>query len=78
MKVPSNKRDVQVFLGMIGYYRRFMPGFASKGKPLFHLLKDGVQFIWSKSCQMAFKELKSALMTTPILRYLDFSKPFII
>lgn len=67
MKIPSNKIDIQVFLDMIGYYRHFVPGFASKDEPLFHLLKDGVQFLWSKLCQKAFEELKLALMTTSIL-----------
>ena len=44
MKQPESKRDIQVFLGMVGYYRRFIPNFSRTGEPLFHLLKDGVPF----------------------------------
>lgn len=47
MKTPESKRDVQVFLEIVGCYCQFVPQFAAIGKPLFHLLKVGVQFNWS-------------------------------
>lgn len=78
MQTPANKRDVQVFLGMIGYYRRFIPGFASIGDPLFHLLKGEVPFNWSSSCQEAFDTFKKCLISLPLLSYPDFSKPFTV
>ena len=78
MKVPTNKRDVQVFLGMIGYYRRFVDNFSRKGEALFHLLKDGVKFDWSPACQEAFDVLRLSLTKAPILRYPDFNREFIV
>ena len=71
MAVPTNKRDVQVLLGMIGYYKRFIPKFSSIGDPLFHLLKIDTPFEWSPACQKAFELLKQALMEEPVLAYPD-------
>ena len=78
MAKPKNKRDIQVFLGMIGYYRRFIPNFAQLAGPLFHLLKGNTHFLWNEECTKAFKSLKMKLMTAPILMYPDFSKQFIV
>lgn len=63
MQTPSNKRDVQVFLGTIGYYKRFIPNFAGLGSPLFHLLKNEVKFSWATGCQKSFEDLKATLVS---------------
>lgn len=78
MQVPANKRDIQVFLGMIGYYRRFIPNFAQLGDPLFNLLRTDVDFFWSTACQKAFDALKHTLMCAPVLAYPNFDKPFVV
>ena len=76
MKALSSKKDIHFFLGMVGYYRRFIPGFAKIANPLFYLLKYEAKFIWTNECQRAFDKLKSKLITAPVLNYLDFEKKF--
>ena len=78
MKPPSCVRDIQVFLGMIGYYRRFVQDFSLKAAPLFHLLKKDSVFSWSEEAQKSFDILRTCLMTAPILNYPNFQKPFIV
>ena len=53
MSTPANKRDIQVFLGMVGYYRRFISDFSKIAQPLFHLLKHEVPFIWSNDFKVS-------------------------
>lgn len=75
---PKNERDIIAFIGLIGYYRRFIKDFASRTKPLTELLKKDSKFEWTESQEKAFKELTKALCTKPVLCYPDFSKPFIV
>ena len=51
MSVPVNKHNIQVFLGMIGYYWRFITDFSKIAQSFFHLLKNEVPFIWPKKLQ---------------------------
>lgn len=76
--IPKSVKDVRSFLGLAGYYRRFIEGFATIGRPLFDLTKKGEEFSWSSECQEAFESLKRKLLTAPILVYPDFTKPFIL
>ena len=78
IKRPESKRDIQVFLGMVGYYCWFIPGFATKREPLFHLLKAGVDFVCLKQFQNAFEKLETALPIDPVLKYPDFDQPFVV
>ena len=73
---PQNKRGVRRFLGMVGYYRRFVKNFSDLASPLTELLKKDVKFTWNSECQKAFENLKSTLITFPLLRSPDFSLPF--
>lgn len=75
---PQNARDVRAFLGLVGYYRKFIKDFAGRTKPLTELLKKDSRFEWAKSQEIAFKDLTKALCHKPVLRYPDFSKPFIV
>lgn len=75
---PSNVSELRSFLGLISYYRKFVKDFASKAAPLHKLLRKGVEFIWDSNCESAFKTFKEALTSYPILRYPDFSLPFVL
>ena len=78
--IPQTKKQVQVFLGLTGYYRRFIPNYASVASPLTDLTRKSapVQVVWSLSCDRAFEDLKQSLCTSPILRSPDFTQPFIL
>ncbi|KAJ0779178.1 putative nucleotidyltransferase, Ribonuclease H [Helianthus annuus] len=74
---PKNVKDVRSFLGLAGYYRRFIRQYASIAGPLTDLLKKD-NFTWSPPQEDAFVRLKTLLSSTSVLRLPDFSKPFTI
>ena len=73
---PQNRRELQRFLGMIGYYRRFVMNFSDVIAPLTDLLKKDKKFIWSPECQVSFETIKNLLMCQPILASPNFDLPF--
>ena len=75
---PVDKKALQHFLGLTGYYRRFVQGYAQIANPLFSLLRDGVDFVWGPDQQAAFQTLKERLISAPMLHRPDFSKRFIL
>ncbi|CAM5135781.1 unnamed protein product, partial [Natator depressus] len=78
--VPKSKKQVQAFLGLAGYYRRFVPHYSQIATPLTDLTKkkqpNAVQ--GTEECQNAFNQLKATLMSDPVLRAPDFDKPFLV
>lgn len=78
IKTPKNPKDIKSFLGLVGYYRKFIPQFAKISKPLTKLLNKEAKFEWTDACQESFQNLKSALTSEPILQYPDFNKPFVL
>jgi hypothetical protein len=74
-KPPTTVSDVQSFLGLAGYYRRFIPNFSKITKPFTELLKKGNKYVWSKPCNEAFKHLKKLLTTSLVLAQSDTTKP---
>ena len=76
--IPKNKKEILRFLGMSGYYRPFIAGYAKLAEPLTRLLKEGQPFVWEVEQGSAFNSLKLALTTAPILSFPDFHKPFVI
>ena len=74
--VPKNRKGVMQFLGLAGYYRKFVANFSELAEPLTNLLKKNVPFCWSLSCEDAFNKLKAILTNQPVLKSPDFSKPF--
>ncbi|CAG9109133.1 unnamed protein product [Plutella xylostella] len=76
--IPESPKDIKSFLGLVSYYRRFIPDFSKTAKPLTSLLKKEIPFEWKNEQQLAFDTLKEKLTTAPILAYPDFSKPFVL
>ena len=75
---PTNVSELRVFLGKIGYYRKFIPDFPTVASPLFLLEEKGRNFVWSNDCQRSFDSLKQALCEAPVLAYQGFGLPFIL
>ena len=73
---PRTIYELQSFLGLVGYYRRFIPKLSSIAQPLYKLLKKNAIWIWRDSQQQAFQRLKSTLTSAPILALPDFTQPF--
>ena len=79
-KQPKTKKDVRSFLGLCGYYRKFIPNFSSIATPLSDLTRKSMpkQVKWNEKCDKAFIELKEILTLEPILVMPDWTKPFIL
>ena len=73
---PTTPKEVKQFLGLIGYYRKFVPRFADVARPLTNLTRLDQPFEWSDKCQTSFELLKEALIKEPILRFPDPNKPY--
>jgi len=78
MPVPTTIKEVQRFIGMAGYYRRFCPNFSQVAAPLTSLTSPKVKYKWSEDCQQSFEKIKALLTSQPVLQAPDFSKPFTI
>ena len=73
---PQNATEVRSFLGLAGYYRRYVKNFAAIAGLLHALTRKDAVFHWSSDCQDAFDRLKPLLTTSPITAFSDFSLPF--
>ena len=69
MKEPSSLKDVRSFLGLVGYHRKFFPGFGKTAEPPYRLLNKSNNFEWSTECTSAVAELKKKLLEAPVLGY---------
>ena len=70
---PKNQTDIRAFLGLSGYYRRFVQGYAEIARPLNQLLRKDSKWQWTEQCEAAFNKLKEKLTSPPILAFPDFS-----
>ena len=79
-KRPETKTEVKSFLGLTGYYRKFVPQYATISTPLSNLLKKGKRekVEWTPECEQAFQTLKKKLGEPPVLIVPDFSRPFVV
>jgi hypothetical protein len=75
-KPPTTVCQIQSFLGLAGYYQRFIPDFSRIAKPMTELLKKGAKFVWGQKCEDAFHTLRQHLTTVPVLVQPDSGKPF--
>ena len=71
MLLPKTPKEIKQFLGLIAYYRKFVPRFSDLARPLNALTRKDVEFKWTLICQESFELLKTSLMTDPILISLD-------
>jgi len=73
---PENKTDVQAFLSFVNFYQRFIWDFFAKARPLFDITCSKQVWMWSRKEQVAFKDLKTAMTTAPVLVSPQESDPF--
>jgi hypothetical protein len=76
--VPTNTCELHRFLGLAGFYRKFVRHFVILAKPLMQLLKKHQLFVWTNDHRKAFEALQQALCSAPVLAIPDFSKLFAI
>ena len=75
---PTNRKELQRYLGFANFYRRFIRGFSSTVRPLTALTSTKVSFLWSPEAELAFTELKTQLSTAPILIMPNSEEQFIV
>ncbi|XP_073130085.1 uncharacterized mitochondrial protein AtMg00860-like [Henckelia pumila] len=66
-KTPRNVSEIRSFLGLAGYYRRFIEGFSKIAKPMTQLTQKYRRFVWTRECETSFQTLKKNLTTAPVL-----------
>ncbi|KAG7548022.1 Reverse transcriptase domain [Arabidopsis suecica] len=75
---PKNATEIRSFLGLAGYYRRFVKGFASMAQPMTRLTSKDTKFQWSEECEKSFSELKSMLTSAPVLTLPEADEPYMV
>ena len=78
MKPTKNQKGVREFLGMVGYYRKFISRFADAARPMTKITRKAVTFEWTDVCQQGFDYHKTCLTESPILKYPDPSKRYVV
>ena len=66
--VPKSAKEIKSFVGLAGYYRRFVRDFSKIAAPLTKLTRKGMKYVWTHECQSTFEELKGRLISVPILK----------
>jgi hypothetical protein len=75
---PVDVKQLRSFLGLAGYYRKYVRNYASISRPLTILLRKQTPFIWTVETQLAFDTLKQALIAAPVLALPNFKCPFVV
>lgn len=76
---PKTTKEVRRLLGMVGWYRRFIRDFSSITAPISQLLrKEKTKFEWTEEAEIAFQNVKAALVTAPVLTMPDYTQPFLL
>ena len=76
--VPKDLKALRAFLGLLSYYRRFIPRFSATAQPLYGLTRKDTPFSWTTACDKAFNDLKSQLTKAPVLAYPQFGREFLL
>ena len=78
--VPKTKKEVRTVLGLSGYYRKFIPGYAGIAIPLTDLTRKSAptSVCWTEQCEKAFRQFKAHLCAEPVLRSPDFNRDFVL
>jgi hypothetical protein len=71
---PTTASEIQSFLGLSGYYRRFIKDFSKIAKPIMKLLEKNKAFEWTAECQASFEKLRKRLTLAPVLVLSDLTK----
>ena len=77
-KPLRNVTEVHSFMGLAGYYRRFVKGFSMTAAPMTRLLQKNVKFEWSEKCQASFEKLKAFLTEAPVITQPAYGKEYVI
>ena len=76
---PSSRKEVRQFMGLVNWYREYLPGVANTAEPLHFLTRKGVSWCWTEECKSSYQSLKNQLSaSTRILAFPDWSSPFIM
>ena len=75
---PRNVTDVRSFIGLAGYYRRFIEGFSKVAHAITSFQKKVMKFEWNSKCEESFQRLKNLLTSAPILKFADPEKDFVV
>ena len=75
-EAPTTVGEIRSFLGLAGYYRRFIENFSKIAKPMTELLKKDTKFSWTEECETSFQELKKRLVSSPVLILPDQHKDY--
>jgi hypothetical protein len=75
---PKDVSDIRSFMGLAGYYRRFIKGFSKIGCPITALQKKGAKFTWTQECEEIFQSLKHLLTHAPVLKIVDPENDFLM
>ncbi len=73
---PKTVTSVRLFLGLTGYYRKYIRGYSRLVGPLFELTRKDVAFVWNMGCEHAYQALKTTLVDAPVLSRPDFKRTF--
>ena len=76
--VPKDVENIWSFMGITGYYHKFIEGFSKIAYPITSLQNKGTKFHWSQKCQDSFNKLKELLTSAPILKVADPDKDFTV
>uniref|UniRef100_A0A803SM11 ribonuclease H n=1 Tax=Anolis carolinensis TaxID=28377 RepID=A0A803SM11_ANOCA len=77
-RAPTNKKEVQRFLGFANYYRKFIPDFARWSDPITSCIRGKQPFRWTEQAEKGFQQLKKLFTTQPILQHPDPKTPFVV
>ena len=78
MPRPKTPKEIKQFLGLCSHYRKFVPRFSDIAQPLSKLTAHDAVFVWCEQCELSFQMLKDTLVSVPILKYPNTSKPYTI